>query len=164
HPAFDQYQVVSELLSVIKANKLNVNEDELLKYSNKITACVILLLHETTFEYGAHKQGFCRVSCENSSIPYQQIFVDQDGNPVEHKESFGNLQVIGHVILEKDGKDLTICYPLMTTNLSVEKWCHDDMFVIEPLTEDHPNYLHKKMSFDKPLCLTDSGRIGVLHT
>lgn len=163
HPAFDQDQVISELLAVIKANKLNVNEDELLKHSDKIAACVALLLHDATFEYGAHKQGYCKVSCEKTSISYNQKFVDQDGNPVEHKESFGKLQVLGHVVLEKDGKDLTVCYPLMTTNLSVEDWCDDEMFVIEPITEDHPNYLHRKVIFDQELCFTEGGKIGVPH-
>jgi hypothetical protein len=163
HPAFDQEQVISELLAVFRVNKLNVNKDELLKHSDRIVACVALLLHEATFEYGAHKQGYCKVSCEKTSIPYNQKFVDQDGNPVELNESFGNLQVIGCVLLEKDGKDLTVCYPLMTTNLSAEDWCDDDMFVIEPITDDHPNYLHRKIVFDQQLCFTAVGKIGVLH-
>lgn len=164
HPAFDQEQVMTELLSVIKANKINVNEDELLKHSDRIAACVALLLHEAKFEYGAHKPGYCKVSCEKTSISYNQKFVDQDGNPVELNESFGNLQVLGYVLLEKDGKDLTVCYPLMTTNLSAEDWCDDDMFTIEPITEDHPNYLHRKIVFDQQLCFTSGGKIGVLHT
>lgn len=163
HPAFNQDQVIAELLAVIKANKLNINEEELLKHSDKIAACVALLLHDTTFEYGAHKQGYCKVSCEKTSISFNQKFVDQDGNPVEHKESFGNLQVLGHVVLEKDGKDLTVCYPMMTTSLSAEDWCDEDMFVIEPITEDHPNYLHRKIIFDQALCFTEGGKIGALH-
>lgn len=163
HPAFDQDQVILELLAVIKANKLNVNEDEILKHSDRITVCVALLLHEATFEYGGHKQGYCKVSCEKTSISYNQIFVDQDGNPVEHDESFGNLQVLGSVVLEKNGKDLTVCYPLMTTKLSVEDWCDDDMFVVEPITENNPNYLHRKIIFDRELCITEGGKIGVHH-
>ncbi|MDH5356167.1 MAG: hypothetical protein OEY09_17125 [Gammaproteobacteria bacterium] len=123
----------------------------------------MLILHETTFEYGALKQGYCKVSCEKTSISHNQRFVDKDGNPVEHKESFGNLQVSGHVILEKDGKDLTVCYPLMTTDLSAEDWCDDDMFIVEPISEDHPNYLHRKIIFDMPLYFADNGKIGVLH-
>lgn len=164
HPAFDQEQVILELLAVIKVNKLHVNEAELLKHSDKIAACVALLLHDATFEYGGHKQGFCKISCEKTSISYNQKFVDKDGKPSEHKESFGNIQVQGHVVLEKDGKDLTVCYPLMTTNLSVEDWCDDDMLVIEPITEDHPNYLHRKVIFDQDLCFTEGGKIGVIHT
>lgn len=163
HPAFDQSRVISELLSVIKSNKLNANEEELLKHSDRIAACVVLLLHEATFEYGAHKQGYCKVSCEKTSIPYNQKFTDQDGNPVEINDSFGNLQVLGHVLLEKDGKDLTVCYPLMTTNLPAEDWCDDDMFVIEPITEEHPNYFHRKIVFDQQICFTAGGKIGVLH-
>lgn len=164
HPVFDQNKVISELLAVIKANKLDVNEVNILNHGDRIVACVVLLLHETTFEYGAQKQGYCRVSCEKTSISHNQRFIDQDGNPVEHIESFGNLQVLGHVILDKDGKDLTVSYPLMTTNLSAEIWCEDEMFVIEPLAEDLPYYLHKKISFDMPLCFTDSGKIGTLQT
>ncbi|WJV61896.1 hypothetical protein PCO87_18915 [Pectobacteriaceae bacterium C52] len=163
HPAFDQDRVISELLEVIKANKLNVNEVEVLKHSGRIAACVMLLLHETTFEYRAHKKGYCKVSCDKTSIPYNQIFVDKDGSPVDHKESFGNLQVLGHVILEKDGKDLIVCYPLVIANLSVEDWCNDDMFIIEPITKDHPHYLHRKIAFDQALCFTDNGKIGVFH-
>lgn len=162
-PAFDQEQVVSELLKVIKANKFSVNESNILKNSDKIALCVMLLLHDATFEYGAHKQGFCKISCDNTSISHKQRFIDADGNPVEHEESFGKLQVLGYVILDKDGKDLTVCYPLMSTNLSAEDWCDDEMFVIEPLSEDHPLYLQKKIDFEKNLYFTEAGKIGVLH-
>lgn len=162
-PAFEHTEVVSELLRVIKANKLVVNDAEFLKHSDRIAICVMLLLHEVKFEYGAHKQGYCRISCEKTSISYNQVFVDKDGNPVEHDESFGKLQVLGCVVLDKDGKDLTICYPLMTTTLDTEFWCDDHMFVIEPLTETHPHYLHKKALFDAPLYFTDDGKLGVIQ-
>lgn len=163
HPAFDQDQVISALLAVIRANKLNVDESELQKYSDRMASCVALLLHEATFEYGAHKQGYCKLSCEKTSISYNQKFVDQDGNSLEYIELFGNLQVLGYVVLDKDGKDLTVCYPLMTTNLPAEDWCDEGMFVIEPITEDQPNYLHRKIVFDQQLVFTEGGKIGVYH-
>ncbi|EIA3184640.1 hypothetical protein V3H30_07500 [Vibrio parahaemolyticus] len=162
-PAFDQTEVVSELLRVIKANKLVVNDTEFLKYSDRIVICVMLLLHEAKFDYGANKQGYCLISSEKTSISHNQVFVDVNGNPVEHEESFGKLQVLGHVVLDKDGKDLTICYPLMTTSLEVEAWCDEEMFVIEPLSDTHPHYLYKKALFDSPLYFTEDGKLGVIQ-
>lgn len=162
-PAFEPKQVVAELIRVIKTNKILVNEKKVFEQSDRITVCVMLLLHESKFEYGAHKQGYCRISCDKPSISHNQKFVDKDGNPVELEESFGSLQVQGHVVLEKEGKDLTICYPLMTTELDVEDWCDEGLFVIEPLTESLPHYLHKKVKLDDALYFTDEGKLGAIQ-
>lgn len=161
-PAFDQDQVISGLLDVIQINKLDVNIAKILEYSDKITICVMLLLHNTKFEYGILNQGYCKISCENPSIPYNQVFIDKDGNPIEHKDSFGSLQVLGYVELDSDGKPLVACYPLMTTNISAEKWCDEDMVTIEQIGEHSPDYLYRKIMFDSHLYFNDSEKIGII--
>jgi hypothetical protein len=161
--AFDQKQVISELIKVAKANKFSLNERNILDNSNRITICIMMLLHDATFDFAANKKGFCKISCEKISIPHAMRFIDSNGNSVPHNESFGNLHVLGHVILEHEGKDLTVCYPLMSTNLSAENWCDDEMFAIEPINEKLPFHFQKKINFCGDLYITEKGKIGVIQ-
>lgn len=161
-PAFDQEQIISELVAVIKANKLKVNENELRKHSERIAVCVALLLHQTTFDVGAHKPGSCRVSCEKTSVSIKQQSLGVEGNLVELNESHGNLLVFGTVLVDRGGVDVMMSFPLITTTAPAENWCSDEMFTIEPVSDDLPNPLVRNIIFDQPLCFTSDGKIGVL--
>ncbi|GGF54175.1 hypothetical protein [Alteromonas lipolytica] len=163
-PAFSQEQLISEFIAVLEANKLQFNEEALRKHSGRITACVLLLINDAEFKVSPHKSGYCKVSCEQPSVSYKQTFVDKDGNPVEREESHGNLLLTGHVILDKDGKDLTIAFAIMDTELPAEDWCDESMFYIEPLSEKAPSFLQKKINFEPSLCLNSEGKLGILGT
>lgn len=157
NPAFDQDQIVSALFQVIKANKLHVDVTEVLKYSDRIAICVMLLLHETKFEYYDKNQGYCKISCKNTTISYTKKEILG-----ECKESFGNLFVMGYVEVENSGKNVTICYPLMTTNISAENWCDDNMFVFEKMGENGSTHLYKKIIFDAHLYFNENDKIGII--
>lgn len=148
HPAYDQVTILSEMVEVLAKNKLAFDKDEFLAQGDRITVCILFLLHDTEFEFGGPKPGYCRVSCEKLSIAHNVRFVDGEGNPVDHSESFGQLQVQGHVVVAYKDSEVTVCYPLMVTNLEVEEWCDESLFKIEPISEKAPNYHHKKVQFD----------------
>jgi len=162
-PAFDQEQIISEFLAVLKANKLGENLDKIFKYSNKITVCVILLLHKTNFEYSDGSQGYCKISCYNTCIPYKQKSIIKEEAPVEIKDSFGNLEVLGHVEMDGYGKNVSLSYSLVTTNLPAESWCDDEMFTVRPSTKQNPNDLYKAILFDEHLYLNDNDKIGIIR-
>lgn len=160
HPAFDQGAILSELVEVIKRNKLDLNEDLFTLQSEKIILLLLLVMHEAEFRHGGKVPGRCKISCEKTFIPFNQRFVDSEGKPVEIMESFGCLQLLGYVVVPKDGKDLTICYPVLVTDLSVDSVCDESIFTIEPLSEEHPNLLFKKANFEQELILTENGTLG----
>ncbi len=100
------------------------------------------------------------ISCEKTSILHNQRIVDSKGNLVEVEESFGCLQLLGHVIVPKDGKDLKVCYPILVTDLKVDSVCDESIFSIEPLNNGHPNMLFKKVVFEQELILKENGLLG----
>lgn len=158
HSPFYEQNVVSELINVARANNLEIDATKILKYSDKIEICTMLLLHDATFEYDNHTPGYCKISCENRYVLQDETFVD-----AEYKKSFGNLQVSGHIVVDVDGKNTDMCYTLMQTNVPVEKWCDDDMFVTELITENGHDFLRKKILLDSSLHLNSNGKIGVIN-
>ncbi len=160
YPAFEQENILSEVIGVIKANDLEIDEDQFRAQSEKIILSVLLLMHEAEFKYDASTPGFCKISCDKTAISHNQRFVDSNGKPVEREESFGSLQLLGHVVIQKDGKDLNVCYPVLSTTVKVDLACDDSIFGIEPLNDEHPNMYYKKANFEQELILTENGQLG----
>jgi hypothetical protein len=136
-------------------NKLSFDIETFKTHSNRIMLCTLLLLHNTAFDFKGHKFGHCIISPENSSISHNTRFVDSDGNEVEHKESFGNLQIIGNVVLDKDGKDLTIAHTIISTDLSADQWCAESLFHIDAFSDKAPKYLCKKLVIPENICISE---------
>jgi hypothetical protein len=158
--AFTQEELITELVSVIVSNKLLIDKDLFLKQSDKITLCTLLLLHNATFDFKGHKLGYTQISTEKESISHNTKFVDADGNEVEHIESFGNLHVTGWVVLNNNGKDVTMGHTIMSTNLDAETWCVKELFHIEPFNDDMPNHMCKRIKLKGDLTISDCFRIG----
>lgn len=163
HPAFDQSSIIKSILDVISDCKLKVCEDDFINQQQRITLCILLLIHDAKFKFGGGKQGYCTLSCEKTELPYGVKYVDPEGNPVEDTQTFGNLQINGHVVVDKDGRDLQVCYPLMSTDLEAVSWCEDNLFVIEPLSQEYSQHLYKKIKFDGDLVFSESGKVGVIN-
>jgi hypothetical protein len=157
--AFTQDDLISELVSVIVSNKLIIDQDLFLKQSDKITICTLLLLHNATFDFKGHKLGYTKISAEKESISHNTRFVGADGNEVEHIESFGNLHVSGCVVLNDEGKEMTVCHTLMSTNLDVETWCVNELFHIEPFNDDLPNHMCKRIKINGDLTISECFKI-----
>jgi hypothetical protein len=158
--AFTQEELITELVNVIVSNKLQIEKDLFLKQSDKIALCTLLLLHNATFDFKGHKLGYTQISTEKESISHNTKFVDGDGNEVEHIESFGNLHVTGWVVLNNNGKDVTMGHPIMSTNLDAETWCVEELFHIEPFNDDMPNHMCKRIKLKGDLTISDCFRIG----
>ena len=84
-------------------------------------------------------------------------FVDVDGNPVEHIESFGNLSVQGTVTLNHDNRDLNIAHTIMSTSLSAEEWCDNSLFELD--VSEH-GFCYKKLILDNNLFLNSDSRLS----
>lgn len=160
HPAFEQNEILQAVVDVVRQNDIKMNEDKFREQSEKFMLAVLLLMHEVEFHYGASEPGSCAISCENISISHNQQFVDPEGNPVERKETFGNLQLLGHVVVPKGDKGLSVCYPILCTSLDTETNCHISIFKIEALSNLNPNYLVKKADFNQVLAFTEGGLLG----
>lgn len=159
HPAYDQSAILSETMAVLHKNNLEFDQEKFLAQGDRLIVCILFLLHETEFEFGGPKPGYCRISCDKLSIAHNVRFIDDEGNPVEHSETFGNLQVQGHVVVAWNDSEITICYPLMVTDLDVEKWCDKSLFVVEPLSDQAPEYLCRKVQFDN-LTINGEGKLS----
>ena len=110
---------MEDVFNVIIKNKIYFDRDLFEAQSNRIMLCTLLLLHNTSFDFKGHKLGSCVISPENHSISHNARFVDADGKAVEHKESFGKLQITGNVVLNKEGKDLAISHTIRSARCSI---------------------------------------------
>ena len=151
--AFTQDQLINELVGVLDSNRLRYDSDVILSLSDKITLCTLLLFHPSEFDIRGHKKAHCEVAAEKSSISHNAQFVDVEGNPVEHHETFGTLSVLGTVTVKKAEKDLGISHCVMSTNLEVESWCSENLFRIEPLSDEVPNHMCKRIKLDTELAI-----------
>ncbi|OCH27154.1 hypothetical protein A6E12_11720 [Aliivibrio fischeri] len=159
-PAFTQDDLIDELVDVISINNIPLDKESFLAQADKIALCTMLLLHNATFDYKGHKLGYTKISPEKESISFNTRFVDANGNEVENIETYGNLHVNGYVVLESDGKDLTIVHPIMTTKLDAELWCENDMFHIETWSEDFPDHLCKKLKISDSLSISNEFKLA----
>ncbi|MBN6741878.1 hypothetical protein JKG47_15310 [Acidithiobacillus sp. MC6.1] len=156
-PVITQDLLLDQLISVLRQNQIDVDETALRDQAPGITLAALLLLHDTSFNFGGHRSGYCRITCEKTSIPYNTRFIDEEGHELEHTEEFGHLQVNGHVVLDKDGRDLTISFPVMSTFLKADEWCNSSIFCIEqPEPEHAPGLLMKVAKLDTNLCLDNN--------
>lgn len=153
---FTQEDLVDELVEVLAANHISYDEKLIREQANKITICTLLLFQHSTFDFKGYKVGECKISAEKVSILHNTKFVDIDGNPVEHIESFGNLYVQGTITLNHNNSNTKIAHTIMSTTLSAEEWCDDSLFEIE--VSEH-GYCYKKLKLDNDLCLNENTRL-----
>ena len=153
---FTQKDLVDELVEVLAENHISYDEKLIRDQGNKITICTLLLFQHSTFDFKGYKIGECKISAEKESILHNTKFVDLDGNPVEHIESFGNLYVQGTITLNHNNSDTKIAHTIMSTTLSAEEWCDDSLFEIE--VSEH-GYCYKKLKLDNDLCLNENARL-----
>ena len=161
-PAFTQADLLNEIVLVIKDNDLLFNENKFLRQGRSITLCILMLLHDSKFDFKGNKFGFCKISCTETYIPHNMKFINSDASISKHVGIFGNLQLTGSIIVDKNGQDLTISYPLMTTDLEVEEWCDENLFLIKPINETSPEFLYKFVDFDCELNFEGNGKLSRL--
>lgn len=157
--AFSQKDLINQIINVIGQNQISFDKDKILVQADKIILCVLLLLHNSEFDYKGHKLAYCTINTEKESVSWNTNFVDKDGNKIEIDENFGKLQVLGNVILNKEGKDLTISYPIMSTELDAEEWCDESLFNIEPLGKTNTEYLCKRLKLGENLVISENFKL-----
>lgn len=146
--------LINEIIDVIEKQDLNFDKVLFLKQADRIMICILMLLHNTNFEYGGAETDRLRIHAGNSFISHNRNFVDSDGKPVDVEETFGKLSVQGFVTLKNEDKDFKVCHDIFTTNLDVSEWCEDDLFSIEAIEKALPNHLFKKVNLDLDLTLS----------
>lgn len=145
HPAYTQQEIITEIVQVLHLNKMTFNEQDILNQSDRIMLCVLPLIHNTKYDFKGHKNGTCSIGCEKNSIPFDMTFINENGVLVEIKESFGNLQINGTVPTINKEHEIMVSFPVITTNLDVEKWCDNSLFTID---EREGRYKLKVVNFD----------------
>jgi hypothetical protein len=125
--AFTQDDLLSQTLAVLSENKLNYDEATIRGNFDKVCLCVLVLLHNTTFNIGAHRSAHCEASCEKQSAVKNFRAIDDQNKIVVINEDFGCLDVKGYIPTLNNGKDLVMCYSLFITNLRVDDWCESDL-------------------------------------
>lgn len=162
-PAYTQVEIIAEILSVIRDNDLVVDELKLQDKADKIILCILALIHKSKYAINGHKHGYCEISCEKTSHPYQQRYVDPEGNEVEVDESHGKLNINGHVTVKSEKGDVTVCYPVLQTELETEDWCDNSLFVVEPLEFVGKKMMYRKVNFESFVGISDNFKLMAIN-
>lgn len=152
-PAFTQDDLMRELLLVLAENKMEFDQQKIAQQADKISICVLALLHDTQFDINGHKLGYCGIAADKQAISHGVTYVDEDGNEVPNPEAFGLLQLHGHVAVQHNGGEVQVAYTVFQTNLGAPEWCDDSLFVIEHSDAGEHTFAWRK--------LDTSGDIGI---
>jgi hypothetical protein len=159
---YSQDELIEETISLIQKNDLEIEILNFMKQSNYFTLCTLLLLHNTKFNIKGYKEGYCQISTEKKTIYiYDKPILDSNREEENNIESFGNLSVLGHVTLIKDGKDLTIVHPIMSTNLKVEKYCDKSLFKVELFNGDRTGSIINLLEFDENIQISKNQQLMI---
>jgi hypothetical protein len=143
YPAYTQDEIISELIEVLNVNKLAFDRGSVLSQGDRIMLCILSLIHESKYDFKGHKTGYCNISCETTTLPHIE-------------QSYGNLQINGHVAVVNGGKEVTVAYPIITTNLDVEEWCSESLFSFE---KSEGGMQFRKVSFNGPIGVSENFRL-----
>jgi hypothetical protein len=152
-PAFTQDGLMQELLLVLAENKLTYDRQKLAQQADRISLCILALLHDTRFDFNGHKLGNCAIAADSLAISHGVTYLDEHGKEVPNPESFGHLQLHGHVAAQYNGGDVQVAYTVFQTSLDALSWCDDSLFAIEYSTAGEQMFAWRK--------LDTSGAIGI---
>lgn len=162
-PTLADHQIVDEFVGVLRANGLSFEESNFRVSTDRITLCVLLLLHNRTHSYGGTKSGHCLISCGNTGFP-----TGETSYPLEaiDKSRYESLQVNGTVTIDNKGKEVDVCFPVMTTSLPTSQWVDDSLFVLEDIAEtladDYEHWYVWKFDADADLYINDEFKLSRL--
>lgn len=149
-PAFSVDDLMRELLSVLRMNKLAFDENAVLAQKPTIILCVMLLIHQTTFPFEEKKTGKCCIGVDRS----------RGTAPDYGSQTFGTIDVQGMVdIVRPDGRPMTVAFPILQSGLLVSDYCDPSLFNngVVPQTLD---LCVSAIDLDGNLLLTDDQKLG----
>lgn len=157
---FTDDDLMNDLLAVLSKNNLIFKADDLVAQRGTIVLCVMLLMHQSQFEFGGVSCGECIIY----SFPSGELIESEV--PVKFNlGDFETLDVMGIVPATRyEGlKEVSFktSYPIFTTNLLAIDNCDTSLFVVEEVPEQ-PGFYRKRIAFDQPLGLKNS-KLAPLH-
>lgn len=153
-PVFHQDTVISQLLTVLESNRLNVDRSAFSIQKAHITLCIMMLLHDTHFTIGGNAIGHCQLASENIPTPNATSYKTADGNTVRVLNTYGILRIMGVVPTGGPPSNLSIAYEIMGTNLEASQWCDPALLVPKPLTSPISDTLIEVLDLSGDLALS----------
>jgi len=127
--AFTQRDLLDQTISVLSENRLKCDPDRFAKSFDKVSLCILVLLHNTSFNIKASQPARCEVSCKLPTIWGPVQAVNDRGETETITQDFGHLHVSGEVPgIASGGGNFTMKYELFSTSLHVTDWCDESLF------------------------------------
>jgi hypothetical protein len=144
-PAFTADSLVQDLVGVLKSNRLVFDEHAISKQRSTVILCVMLLMHQTSFEFSDDAKGECRIALEHPNT-----------------SEFGELQVMGTVsVTMPDGAVVSWGFPVFISGLQAVDYCDDSLFRNHAFSADsHERALI--IDLNRELFLLEGNRLGPL--
>lgn len=150
YPAFTDDELMKELVDVIRMNHLELDEVAFTAQQSTITLCVMLLMHQSFYEFDGSMRGECQISLDQPALilsPFEEI-----------GDKFGNIQVMGAV--SYDGHPVKLVYAIFQSNLKATEYCDASLLIQKPCS-DLPGLLEVKINLEGDLVLLGNGKLGL---
>ncbi|MGB9040770.1 MAG: hypothetical protein WCC23_20000, partial [Acinetobacter calcoaceticus] len=152
-----QDAIIEETIGVLKKNNVKFDETEIRNQSNKITVCLILLLHNATYTAESKYLGKTLITYNarfNNKFPFMDEKILKD---LIDLESYGKLCIEGIFDIDDTENTVHISTQIMETNLIVEEWCDENIFTViatsKGISKTNPD-------FNDELSLNEEGKIS----
>ncbi|HEO1844806.1 hypothetical protein PGK01_11010 [Acinetobacter baumannii] len=152
-----QDAIIEETIGVLKKNNVKFDEAKIRNQSNKITVCLILLLHNATYTADSKYLGKTILTYD---LKFNEKFTFMGGKIIKELidiESYGKLCIEGIFKIEDTENPVYISSKIMETNLIVEEWCDESIFTIIETTKGTSKIYPE---FNEELCLNEEGKIS----
>jgi hypothetical protein len=134
-PAFDLADFHTQLRDVLRARDVQFNESALAAQTDRVSLALLCLLSGTEFTFPDGEIARCTLATES----HYRILEGKRRTPIgvvtSDPSALGHLQIWGNVNVVSDGKQLTVAYPVITTNLDPHEHCAESLF--QTLSEEN---------------------------
>jgi hypothetical protein len=108
-PDMHQNDIVADIIRILNKNDIIFERSKIIDSGDKITLCVLLLLHRTKYELRDNKIAYCHV--------------------YYNSEEIGSIKRLGLYaeVFSPDYNDISFGYPIIATNLCLDDWCDNNI-------------------------------------
>ncbi|MDP0500457.1 MAG: hypothetical protein Q7P63_10185 [Verrucomicrobiota bacterium JB022] len=154
--AYSQDALKTEFMRILRECNMQLNGDLFEEQFDRITLCVLLLIHNANVEYGGYRHGICKMYAKPQSI---WGYVDPRGSVV-YEGDFGCLGISAETAVNFGGQDRVFIHGLMESNLDPKDYCDPSLFLQEVYkSEDHQVKLNLKLDLSHELMINADFRL-----
>lgn len=143
---YTQDLFLDDLIQVLSASKLKVNEELIRAQADKLTISLIMLIHQSEFEFSDNLNGRCEIAVRQKSSNDEMI-LERRNDKLELLTDFEPISMMA-ILPDGDNFGRSLIVPIIETSLKAEIWCAPNLFEYIPIPAEPETIYFKKFKLD----------------